>query len=85
MNFTKSQEAQADKSALHRLQKAHVDNSGFKDFFDRMQKADSAFSFISDHPADSDRVEMARQFPNKDVTPILTQAEWNVLKAHCSK
>lgn len=81
MKFTRGEEAQADKGALERLQQAHVDNRGFKDFFQRMAKqSSSSMSFLSDHPSDEDRVQMAEQYQNKNVTPVLSADEWKILQ-----
>lgn len=80
MKFTRGEEAQADKGALERLQQAHVDNTGFKNFFQRMAKQSSAMSFISDHPSDEDRIKMVEQYQNKDVKPVLTEDEWKSLQ-----
>ncbi len=83
MSFTRSQEAQADEAGLERLQTAHVDNRGFRHFFERMEESDSAVAFISDHPSNSSRLEMIEKFTNRDVRPILTQDDWKTLKNYC--
>ena len=80
MNFSRTQEAMADKEALLRLQKAHVNNQGFKNFFKRIGKSSLASIFISDHPANQARLAMADGFNNNDVKPILTASEWEILK-----
>ncbi len=80
MDFTRSQEAQADEGGLRRLQTAHVNNEGFKRFFERMEREGSASIFLSDHPSNQARVEMVDRFKNQDIQPIMTQAEWEVLK-----
>jgi predicted Zn-dependent protease len=80
MDFTRTQEAQADEDGLRRLQKAHVDNQGFKCFFERMGKEGSASVFFSDHPSGQARMEMIDRFKNQKAQPIMTQAEWEVLK-----
>jgi beta-barrel assembly-enhancing protease len=83
MSFTRNQEAEADEGALRRLQKAHVDNQGFKDFFQRMEKQVSVPAFLSDHPADEDRYEMANGFANENVKPIMSHENWLLLKHFC--
>src|SRR5262249_12293612 len=85
MDFTRGQEAQADEGGLKRLQKAHVDNQGFKHFFERMETSGTAQDFLSDHPSNRARIEMAKQFDNQNVQPILTQDEWKNLKGYCSE
>lgn len=84
MDFTRSQESQADQEGLRRLQKTHVDNQGFRHFFERMGKSGSVPVFLSDHPSNHLRSEMAAKFDNQGATPILTQDEWVVLKSYCS-
>jgi predicted Zn-dependent protease len=83
MNFTKSQEAQADEFALKRLQKSHVDNRGFKAFFNRLKNQGSFMDFISDHPSNKSRSEMAELFNNENTTPVMTAKEWGSLKRIC--
>lgn len=84
MNFSRSQEAQADEAGLTRLQIAHVDNRGFKDFFERMEKSGAAPVFLSDHPSNASRIAMAETFANPDPQPIMTRNEWGILKNYCS-
>jgi predicted Zn-dependent protease len=83
MNFSRTQEAEADEEGLRRLQIAHIDNQGFKDFFARMERSGASSVFPSDHPSHQSRIAMAEKFTNDDVTPILTPEEWKVLKDHC--
>lgn len=83
MDFTKAQERQADEDGLRRLQQAHIDNRGFREFFARMEKADSSLAFLSDHPSNRERLELTQRFANLDVTPIMTAEEWKELKNYC--
>jgi predicted Zn-dependent protease len=85
MRFNRSQESVADKSALIRLQKAHVTNLGFKEFFTRMEKMNSNSDFLSDHPSNQSRLSMAEKFENRGATPVLTSQEWKVIKNSCAK
>jgi predicted Zn-dependent protease len=80
MDFTRSQETQADEGGLRRLQKARVSNHGFKRFFERMEKDEPSSVFLSDHPSNRERIEMVDQFKNQDVQPVMTQTEWETLK-----
>lgn len=82
MDFTRDQETQADKSGLERLQKAHVDNQGFKHFFERMEASDDAPAFISDHPSNQARIEMTEKFSNQNIQPIMTEDEWRFFKKY---
>lgn len=83
MDFTRQQETQADEDGLQRLQRAHVDNQGFKRFFERMEKENGGSPFFSDHPSNRAREEMADRFKNKDDQPIMTKEEWEILKHYC--
>lgn len=83
MNFTRSQEAQADEEGLKRLQTAQIDNQGFKHFFERMEQLQSVPAFLSDHSSNSARSEMAGKFDNHDAKPIMTADEWKILKNYC--
>jgi predicted Zn-dependent protease len=80
MNFNRSQESSADKGALLRLQQSHIDNQGFKHFFISMEKNNSSSIFLSDHPSNRARLEMAGNFNNQNVQPILTADEWKNFK-----
>ncbi len=84
MNFTRAQETQADAAGLERLQKAHVDNHAYRNFFERMEKLGSTPAFLSDHPTNDARSKMIAKFANQQTTPIMTQDEWMVLKNSCN-
>lgn len=81
-DYTKRQESQADEDGLKRLQKAHVDNRGFKRFFERMESSEHGSVFLSDHPSNRERIERADGFKNEDTRPIMTAEEWSVLKGY---
>lgn len=85
MNFTRAQEMQADEAGFERLQKAHVDNLGYAHFFGRMEKSGSVPVFLSDHPANRARSEMAAKFDNRGATPIMAPGEWRLLKNDCGE
>ena len=81
MDFTKVQEAEADKAGLQRLQKAEVDTKGLARFFERMKKEQGGASFLSDHPDDDSRIAMAEAYPTAHPRMIMTTAEWLVLRS----
>ena len=85
MNFTRTQEAQADEEGLKRLQASHVDNRAFSHFFERLEKSGSVPVFLSDHPANHARSEMAGKFSNLGAAPIMNREEWQVLKNDCGE
>lgn len=83
ITFTKKQEAQADEGAFKRLQKSQVSNQGIKDFFVRMEKEKSFANFLSDHPANKSRLQMAEKFSNDNTRAILNEDEWKILQHYC--
>ncbi|MBF0593442.1 MAG: M48 family metallopeptidase [Candidatus Omnitrophica bacterium] len=83
MGFTRSQETEADEGGLARLQKAHINNQGFKDFFERMKDLSVVPAVLSDHPADEERSRMAARFPTQDPKPVMTDEEWKSFKSFC--
>ena len=82
-NFSRAQEAEADHDGLARLQAAHVDNSGFRKFFERLEDGGIASQFISDHPSSTSRAELAAEFDNKDAKPVMTKDDWVQVKHYC--
>lgn len=80
MSFTRDQETQADEGGLRRLQAAKVDNKGFKNFFERMEKKETAAALLSDHPENKTRMEMAGKYEVKNAEPVMTGEEWEVLR-----
>ncbi len=83
MGFSRSQEREADQGGLLRLQKAHIDNQGFKNFFERMKEFSSVPALLSDHPSDQNRSEMVEKFKNENTTPIMTAEEWKSFQSYC--
>jgi predicted Zn-dependent protease len=84
MDFTRSQEIQADEDGLRRLQAAHIDNQGFRRFFERMERSEPSSLFLSDHPSNGERMRMAEKFANLEPRPIMSPGEWEALKAGCA-
>jgi len=83
MGFTRTQEAEADEGALLRLQKAHINNRGFGQFFERLKEMASFPDFLSDHPSSGSRSEMVKKFQNQNTKPIMTEEDWKIFKAYC--
>ena len=83
MDFTKAQEAQADKAGLERLQKARVDTKGLGEFFERMKKDQPGLRFLSDHPDDDDRIKMVEEHPTTAAKAIMSPAEWKMMRTYC--
>lgn len=83
MNFTKRQEVQADQEGLKRLKQAQISNSGIKDFFKRMEQNNFAAEFLSEHPSNKARIEMASKIGDYDTRSIINQDEWKILQNFC--
>lgn len=83
MGFTRSQEAEADHGALQRLQKAHIDNRGFGQFFERLKEMSSSLDFLSDHPSSQSRQEMVKNYQNEATKPVMTKEEWKTFQSYC--
>ncbi len=83
LKFSREQEAQADHGGLARLRQAEIDVSGFVKFFDRMGGDSAWTALLSDHPSNVSRAEMAKAYRGGAVRPVLTDAQWQDLKAIC--
>jgi predicted Zn-dependent protease len=83
LGFSRTQEAEADHGALLRLQAAKINNSGLKNFFERMSHESNVPAFVTDHPANRERSEMISRFQNLDTTPALSAEDWESLKQIC--
>ena len=100
LSYTRDAERQADAHAKAILEKAGVDSGGLITFFELIRtktKAKSSTkttgddtarenttSLFSTHPGLSERIEVLKNAPKWQSTPILTDAEWQALKAICS-
>ncbi len=85
MTFSRGEESQADAAGLHRLQIAHINNAGFKNFFERLGKSGLADKFLSNHPANQARIDMVNDYDNTDTRPAMSEAEWKILKGYCKR
>lgn len=83
MNFSRAQEAEADEDGLRRLQAAHIDNHGFRNFFERLEDDGVASQFLSDHPSSSSRADIAATFSNSGAKPVMSREEWLQVKKYC--
>jgi len=84
LQYGKAQEHEADQGGLERLARAEVDARGFMSFFERMQqRAPDKMDFLSDHPSDASRAELAAQYIGRNSRPVLSGAEWKELKSVC--
>lgn len=84
MQFGRDQEKQADRDGLRRLQRAKIDVSGFRQFFERESNQTSVPEILSDHPAPENRAELTRQYEGGAIVPLLSPEEWKDLKRYCA-
>ena len=84
MNFTKSEEAQADSEGAKRLQMADVGVKGIYNFFKRMEDSTELTALLSDHPSSSSRLLNLKPYLEKSSREVLNQKEWESLKEICS-
>ncbi len=84
LQYTKTQELQADEDGLRRLVQAQVSVKGYQDFFDRMRRRGAGGTdFFSDHPSDASRAQLAAQYAGRTSRPVLTETEWKALRNIC--
>lgn len=88
-SYTREAEAQADIFALQLLSGSRTDADGMANFFDELGKLEgsgpSLPNYLASHPKSASRAEAARAFAQNQgyTTPILTEREWNDLRAIC--
>ena len=84
LRYGRTQEHEADQGGLERLAQAEVDARGFLGFFERMQeRAPSKLDFLSDHPSDESRAELAKTYLGRKSRPVLDAGEWQALRNVC--
>ncbi len=84
LQYTKTQEHQADEDGLKRLVQAQVSVKGYQDFFDRLRRRGAGGSdFFSDHPSEASRAELAAQYAGRQSRPVLSAGEWQALRNIC--
>ncbi len=82
LTFTRSQEEAADRSAISRLQAAHIATQPLANFFKRLPSFGP--TMLSDHPDSESRSQMAASAVVESPTPALSEDEWNALKTACA-
>lgn len=83
MNFTKTEEAEADSEGLARLQKSKVSPKGIYDFFKRNEKKSEYQALLSDHPSDQRRLKKLEGHLNDSAIAVLSENEWSELQKIC--
>ena len=83
LKFSRQQEEEADEKGLARLKAAHVDSSGFEQFFSRAEASGEPIPLLSSHPGSESRAALAVKFRGYPVEPVLEPAEWHALRAIC--
>ncbi len=83
LKFSRQQEYEADEAGLRRLQAAHVDAAGFRNFFERAEKMAAPPQILSNHPPSEARAELAARYRGYATEPVLTDNEWKTLTAIC--
>ena len=83
LRFSREQEQEADEGALQRLHDGRVAVAGFENFFRRAENMTVVPTLLSDHPANDARVQMAQRFPAAASVPIMSRAEWALVKNIC--
>ena len=83
MQFTKANEAEADRGGLERLVLAEIDPLPLSQFFERLAHEAHIPALISDHPDSAKRAELALQVRVEHPRPILSVPEWVALKNYC--
>jgi predicted Zn-dependent protease len=83
MQFSRRQEAEADRKGLERLRVAQVDAAGFAQFFARAQAMAAPPAILSSHPSNESRQALAMRFRGYATVPVLDPTEWAALRAIC--
>jgi predicted Zn-dependent protease len=83
LRFSREQEAEADRDGLARLRVAKVDASGLASFFARAQHAAQPPPFLSNHPSNRSRADLAASEGAYPSAPLLDAASWRSLKRLC--
>lgn len=86
-SYTREAEAAADAYGLALLGDAGISSAGLADFFDRIAtETDSTPEIMSSHPLSDKRAGIARAHAAGQgaVTPALSAADWQALKAICN-
>ncbi|XAT61781.1 M48 family metalloprotease [Rhodobacteraceae bacterium Araon29] len=90
-SYSRRAERHADAFSIEKLQHGEIDLKGFERFFERVEELApdflENFSYISTHPPTAERrVAIATAARHQStVKPVLSAAEWQLIKAMCKK
>jgi predicted Zn-dependent protease len=91
LRHSRTNEAEADATAIRILTTAGISARPFLEFFDRITRTPVARStpsqlphFTATHPILVQRRELARSLPAQTAEPALEPAEWQALRSICS-
>ena len=94
LSYTREAEAEADDTGLTLLQRSAIDPMGLKEFFDIVLAEEGKpstgawgkiSSTLSTHPGTEDRIKKIHPLPDGiPARPVLTDEQWQALKAVCS-
>ena len=87
-NYSQAAEAQADAFATDLLRTARIDPAALGDFFERLRENQDGtpglLAHFQSHPVLIERIEAARSAAGMDAPdPVLTEDEWQALRAVC--
>ena len=83
LHFSRQAEAEADELGLQRLRAALVDAGAFAQFFARAGSLPAPPPFLSNHPSNASRAEMAARFAGYAARPVLDDGQWKALVNIC--
>jgi Zn-dependent protease with chaperone function len=87
LQFSREDEAEADRGAVEMLIQADIRRDGFVVFFERMSENEGDIpEWLSTHPASGNRAEIAASEleSGTDTRPAMTDEAWETLLAVCS-
>jgi predicted Zn-dependent protease len=88
LEFSRSDEAEADRGAVARLHRAKLRHTGLIAFFERAQKkhGEGGPAWLSTHPSHDQRIATLRatkDVPEAEARAALSEAELSALRAAC--
>ncbi len=84
--YTRDAESAADAFAHRLLTTTGIGTEGLATFFDRIDgKGLDLPEYLSTHPTTTGRANAARAVDQGEVTPVMTDREWQALKAICGE